>query len=165
MNPPHASAAPPAGEPKDGDFVAYLAQIEKRQLEALRRAGAQHVPPAIDGPRLPQSPQPAPADSPMTSAQADALRAQLKAGAGDARQMLAAAVFALLGLFFIVQALLSDAGIVGLLIGGFLWWRAAVAVRRLTAGAAGPSRDLAARLVDTLRAAQSQSQSQSQSRK
>jgi hypothetical protein len=161
MSAPTSPAGLPAGEPKDGDFVAYLAQIEQRQLAALKHGHALHASPHTS----PHASQPASlttsqgaapdtADAPLTTAQAEAVRARLKQSAGDARQMLAAAAFALFGLFFIAQALLGEAGLVGLLIGGFLWWRAAVAARKLV-GASPSSRDLATRLADTLRNAQS----------
>ena len=150
MSAPASPAGLPTGEPKDGDFVAYLAQIERRQLAALKQSHA----PAPASLAAPQGAAAHGADMPLTAAQAEAVRARLRQSTGDARQMLAAAAFALIGLFFIAQALLGDAGVVGLLIGGFFWWRAAVAARKLV-GASPSSRDLATRLVDTLRAAQS----------
>jgi hypothetical protein len=60
----------------------------------------------------------------------------------------------LFGLFFTVQGLLADGGIVALLIGAFLLWRAWVAVRKALGAASPTQRDLAARLIDTLRQAQ-----------
>lgn len=157
MSAPTSPAGLPAGEPKDGDFVAYLAQIERRQLAALKHGHVLHTSPHPSQPAslsAAQGAAPHTAAAPLTAAQAEAVRARLKQSAGDARHMLAAAAFALFGLFFIAQALLGDAGLFGLLIGGFLWWRAAVAARKLV-GASPSSRDLATRLADTLRNAQS----------
>jgi hypothetical protein len=158
MNPSSSNIGVPAGEPKDGDFVAYLAAIEKRQLAMLaaQPAHAAHTPPALSGPHSPHSDSHAsaqPGATPLTAAQAEALRARLKS-AGDAGLPIGAALMALIGLVFTVQGLLTDGGIVLLLIGLFLLWRAAVAFKRL-AGRISRN-DLAARLTDTLRAAQSQ---------
>jgi hypothetical protein len=155
MSTPHYTDGMTSGEPKDGDFVAYLAEIERRQLLALP-AHAAHMSPTIETSHGPQGAHgPASYDTaPLNAAQAEALRAKLKQGIGDSKHLVVAAFFGLLGLVMLVQGLLGDGGIVMLLIGGFLLWRAAVALRK-AAGANGLSqKDLATRLVNVLRDAQ-----------
>lgn len=155
MSTPHYTDGMPSGEPKDGDFVAYLAEIERRQLLALP-AHAAHTSPTIESGNGPQGANgPASYDkAPLSSAQAEAVRAKLKQGLGDHKHLGAAAFFGLVGLVLVVQGLLGDGGIVMLLIGGFLLWRAAISLRQ-AAGASGMSqRDLATRLANGLRDAQ-----------
>jgi hypothetical protein len=155
MSTPHYTDGMSSGEPKDGDFVAYLAEIERRQLLALPTHAA-HTSPTIESNQGPQGANgPASYDTtPLSAAQAEALRAKLKQGIGDPKHLVVAAFFGLLGLVLLVQGLLGDGGIVTLMIGAFLLWRAAVSLRK-AAGANGMSqRDLATRLVNVLRDAQ-----------
>lgn len=153
MSTPNSAAGMPTGEPKDGDFVAYLAEIERRQLLALPAHSA-NTPPTIDSSHGPQGAHGGSNDTPLTASQAEALRARLKQGAGASKHMVAAAILGLLGLVMLVQGLLGDGGIVTLMIGAFLMWRASVSLRK-AAGASGMSqRDLATRLGNVLREAQ-----------
>jgi hypothetical protein len=155
MRTPSTDIGIPAGEPKDGDFVAYLAQIEKRQLAALPTRTA-HVPPALTSPHSPRAEDKEnwTERAPLSAAEADRVREQLRRDAGLRKDLVAAAFMALFGLFFAVLGLLGDGGIVALLIGAFLLWRAWLAVRKAKGAMSSAQRDLAARLVDSLRQAQ-----------
>jgi hypothetical protein len=151
----HNQVGVPVGEPKDGDFVAYLAQIEKRQLAALP-ARAAHTPPSLNGPHTPstESQEDWTERAPLGAVDAERLRQQLARDSGQLRRLIGAALMGLFGLFFTVQGLLADGGFVAFLIGAFLLWRAWAAVRKTLGTASTAQRDLAARLVDTLRQAQ-----------
>jgi hypothetical protein len=152
MSTPHYTEGMSSGEPKDGDFVAYLAEIERRQLLALPT----HAAPTIESSQGPQGAHgPASYDTaPLNAAQAEALRAKLKQGIGDPKHLVVAAFFGLLGLVLLVQGLLGDGGIVTLLIGAFLLWRAAISLRKAASANGVTQRDLASRLVSVLRDAQ-----------
>jgi hypothetical protein len=155
MRTPNADIGVPTGEPKDGDFVAYLAQIEQRQLAALSHATL-HAPPALSGPHTPttESKEHWTGRAPLSPGEAARLQQQLKLDAGQRKGLVGAALLALFGLFFAVQGLLGDGGIVAFLIGAFLLWRAWAAVRKAMSRASSAQRDLAARLVESLRQAQ-----------
>ncbi len=155
MSTPHYTDGMTSGEPKDGDFVAYLAEIERRQLLALP-AHAAHTSPTIESGHGPQGANgPASYDTaPLKAAQAEAVRAKLKQSIGDSKHLVVAAFFGLLGLVLLVQGLLGDGGIVTLLIGGFLLWRAAVSLRKAASASGSSQGDLANRLVSVLRDAQ-----------
>jgi hypothetical protein len=118
----------PAGEPKDGDFVAYLEQIEKRQLAALPERVRQHL--MLDATHAPGTKAADRAAEANTAAGADAVLPHFAAGAEQRKRLVRAALFALFGLFLTVYALLGDGGILALLIGLVLLWRAAVSLRR-----------------------------------
>ena len=135
----------PAAEPKDGDFVAYIAEIERRQMESVRLHG---------GAQLPARSAPAPQDGSkaLTAAQAEALRARLRGSGDGARAFLGAALLWLFGLFFLVQGLVGDGGLIATAIGALLLWRAWVAGRK--AFSASLPADQAARIVNALRDAQ-----------
>jgi len=155
MHPTQKDIGVPVGEPKDGDFVAYLAQIEKRQLASLPSRSA-HSPPALTGPHTPST-----ADredwaerAPLSATEAERVRQQLALDAGQRKAAVGAVFMGLFGLFFAVMGLAGDGGIVALLISAFLLWRAWTALRKVLASMSGAQRDLAARLVDTLRQAQ-----------
>jgi hypothetical protein len=155
MRTPSSDIGVPIGEPKDGDFVAYLAQIERRQLAALATPPA-HTPPSLTGPHTPQRTH-APQDegpAPLSATEAEQLRARLQQDAGQLKRLVVPALLGLFGVFLLIQGLVGDAGIVALLIGTFLLWRAAAAVRKATAPGGRVQRDLAARLIGTLREAQ-----------
>jgi hypothetical protein len=155
MQATHSPVGVPVGEPKDGDFVAYLAQIEKRQLAALP-ARAAHTPPTLTGPHTPstESQEDWTERAPLGAADAERLRQQLALDSGQRKGLVGAAFMGLFGLFFTVQGLLADGGVVALLIGAFLLWRAWIAVRKALGAGSTSQRDLAARLVETLRQAQ-----------
>ena len=135
-----------AEEPKDGDFVAYLARIEQRQLAALPVIFPGNAPGQVPKAESPSDRAPA-----LTAAQAEALRARLHRGGGQARQLVGAAFFGLFGLFFALAYLLDAGGVVTLLIAVFLLWRAAVLFGRARRAAADPAG--ASRMVDALRSA------------
>lgn len=134
----------PAAEPKNGDFVAYIAEIERRQVAAAH-AGA-HAAPAASKEA---------AHAPLADAQAEALRARLRMQAPDPKAFVGTALLALFGLFLLLQGLLSDGGPIAVLVGAFLLWRAWVALRRALSSAAVPP-DAAGRLVGLLRNARKQ---------
>jgi hypothetical protein len=145
MNPDRAGRAP--GEPPDGDFVAYLEDIERRQLDSLARPHAlAHPSPqgGVQGAGKPQG-----ASKPLSRDEARALVERLRAARtffplpGGALLMLAVGALAL------ANALFGDGGIVALAIGVALLWGA---IRRLIAGARG-SAPAAARPLNALAAA------------
>jgi len=125
----------PDGEPKDGDFVAYLAQLEKRQLAALPARAQQHL--MLDSTHAPGAEAADRAADSAAAADADAVLPQFAAGAEQRKRLARAAVFALFGLFLTVYGLLGDGGVLALLIGLILLWRATVSLRR-AASVAGP---------------------------
>jgi hypothetical protein len=118
-------------EPKDGDYVAYVAELERRQLTALNAAPAPTS--ATAGP-------PAPAIRPPAAP----------------RQLVAAAAAPLLlagmGALFLFAATVLEGGLLPALVGAFLLWQA---WRRLTRPGAesGEPKSEAARRVAMLLAA------------
>jgi hypothetical protein len=152
MRAPSSDIGVPTAEPKDGDFVAYLEQIEKRQLAALP-ARTTHTPPALTSPHTPhaEGKEDVTERAPLSATEAERLRESLKSGASQRKGLVGAAVMALVGVFLTVLGLLGDGGIVALLIGIFLLWRALSTVRKAVAAMSFTQRELAARLVDTLR--------------
>ena len=145
----------PAGEPKDGDFVAYLAQIEKRQLAALPVRSA-HAPPALTSAQTPRTDdrQHWADRTPLSASEAERVRQPLKSDSGDGKGLVAAALMGLFGLIFTVQGLVGDGGLIAVLIGVFLLWRAWVSLRTSLRAMSPAQRDLAARLADSLRQSQ-----------
>jgi len=141
----------PGGEPKDGDFVAYLAEIERRQLAALPAPGVQTAP-TLTSTHTPRIGHGANAEEPssLCATEAEQLRARLRQESSGIRSLVGAAFLALFGIFFFVQGALGEGGIIALLIGAFLLWRAAVALRKAASGSA-VKREQAARMVDVLR--------------
>jgi hypothetical protein len=96
----------PADEPKDGDFVAYLEELERQQLAHLPSA-AQAAPEGAAKGAAPTTRR-APKQWPP------ALVGTLVLGA--------------IGLFFLMLGLAGDGGWIALAIGAFLLWRAAKAL-------------------------------------
>lgn len=139
MNPDRAGRAP--GEPPDGDFVTYLEDIERRQLDSLARPHALAHPSPQGGVQG--------AGKPLSRDEARPLVERLRAARtffplpGGALLMLAVGALAL------ANALFGDGGIVALAIGVALLWGA---IRRLIAGARG-SAPAAARPLNALAAA------------
>lgn len=120
----------PAGEPKDGDFVAYLAQIERQQLAHLP-SGAPTAPEgeAKDAAAMPSQTATStaqPATKPLPPALVGGL------------------VLGFIGLFFLMVGLAGDGGWIAVAIGAFLLWRAA---KSLSAEARKPSKDVRALLA------------------
>lgn len=120
----------PAGEPKDGDFVAYLAQIERKQLAHLPAAAQAMAPGEATQGAAAQPPGPASATQPA----AKPLPPTLVGGL----------VLGLIGLFFLMLGLAGDGGWIAAAIGAFLLWRAA---KSLSAKARKPSHDVRALLA------------------
>lgn len=97
----------PAAEPKDGDFVAYLAEIERQQMAQL----------------------PAHALAAFTSAE----QAKSPVASGAAAKALPATlignfVLGMVGLFFVLLGLGGGGGMIATAIGAFLIWRAAKSI-------------------------------------
>jgi hypothetical protein len=131
-------------EPKGGDFVAYLAQIEQRQLRALQLAAPPHGPPSVAAPspvhRDAVAPDRLPADTVPEA------RRQQAGSAGLApRQFLGVLLLVLAGLAFMAGGLGADDSGVPLMIGGFLLFLAWRRFRRMLSGDSSAG-DLATRL-------------------
>jgi hypothetical protein len=124
----------PDQTPKDGDFVAYVAELERRQAQSMRTSGATAPTPGSGAP-----PPPGPAAKPDAAAVAKAVPLAL----------------AVTGLVLLVIGFVSDGGIFPILIGAFLLWQAVrVAVRSTPAASAGASQ--AAQRVAALLSAHAQ---------
>jgi hypothetical protein len=95
------------GEPKNGDFVAYLAEIERRQLQGVAGAGK-----TVDAPPAPAAHSGAPAAPKAVSAGPAAPR--------QARVLALAAI----GIALLIAGLLVDGGIIFVLVGVFMLWQA-----------------------------------------
>jgi hypothetical protein len=98
----------PTGEPKDGDFVAYLAEIERQQMAHL----------------------PTQARAAFDGAQKRAPRTQTPAAVPKVVHALPATlvgnvVLGVAGLFFLLLGLVGEGGVIAGAIGAFLIWRAA----------------------------------------
>lgn len=125
----------PYGEPKDGDFVAYIREIEKRQLAAMQRPHA-----------------------PVTPAQAtaanDASRAERKAlTAKEAKELVQRlrtgghtfstvdVVRLVIGFVLLVAGVFGDGGLIATAIAVVLLWTPVRHIARLlrTAGAVAPA--------------------------
>ena len=94
-------------EPPDGDFVAYLEAIERRQLAALR---VQHMLPAPGAVAQPDAPD---ADRPAArQAEADALRERQTGTPGAAAAALPAGIVVVLiiGAVLVLSGLFGDGG-------------------------------------------------------
>ncbi len=102
----------PAEEPKDGDFVAYLEEIERRQMAHLP---AHALEPGPDVQRQPGQTPSAPASGKPA---AGALPATLVGNI----------VLGVVGIFFLLLGLVGDAGVIAVAVGVFLIWRAAKSV-------------------------------------
>jgi len=123
----------PAGEPKDGDFVAYVAEIERQQMARLPT----HVLTTLGG-----------ADKRPARTQA-AAAASWEIGALPAN-LVGNIVLGVVGLFFLLLGLVGDGGVIAAGIGAFLIWRAAKSV---SAELRRTKYDLRERLAQTLDAA------------
>lgn len=119
----------PSDEPKNGDFVAYLAEIEKRQLEAMRR----NVPPAPPGMGA-QAPSPGSTERrPLGPDEAKQLVERLRAGGSplkpqDLLRIALGVVALLIGLF-------GEGGIVALVAAAVLLWQPLQRIAALVRGA------------------------------
>jgi len=144
MRAPGANGSP-YGEPKDGDFVAYLAQLEQRQLDALRTRAAPHPP--LAHPDAPASDGDAPASG-HAQAEADALRQLFAAEARQRNRLIGAAVLGLAGVYFTASGLLGDGGLLALLIGLALLWMTWTTARRALRPRPADNRLAAVRRLD-----------------
>jgi hypothetical protein len=105
----------PGQEPRDGDFVAYLEQLQR---ESAARLAAGHAPMA--GPVEAAAHAPGAASAPaLTRQQAEALRARL---AGGNREIVPAMLLAI-GLVVFLGGFLVDGGFASLVVGlGLIIW-------------------------------------------
>lgn len=108
---------PIAAEPRDGDFVAYLDELQ-RESAARLAAGVTHMP---AHPHKPGQQPDAHTDAPiLTRAQADALRARL--AQRDARENAPAAAL-VFGLLVLIGGFLMHGGLTTLIVGlGLIFW-------------------------------------------
>lgn len=132
------------GEPRDGDFVAYLEQIERQQAQALARStgAAAARPAAAPGSVSPGAPETAPSSKDPAQALIESLKAQSSRGGLNPGDLIGALVLGFIGLVFLLIGLSSGAGIFAIAIAGVLFWQAWRRLRQLF-GATG---DLATRL-------------------
>jgi len=131
----------PDDTPKDGDYVAYLAELEKRQLQTHAQ-------------RLPDLAAASSQNEPADIARVGPKRSATALGASSASRI-APVGLAIIGFAFLIAGFASDGGIFLILIGVFLIWQAArAAVRK--ARAAEPGRSVAAERIATLLAAHAQ---------
>ncbi|MGE5337665.1 MAG: hypothetical protein ACM3PU_07545 [Gemmatimonadota bacterium] len=99
----------PTGEPKDGDFVAYLEEIERRQMAHLPSPARDAAADAkLHAGQMSSAP---PYGKPTTNPLPAALVGNL--------------VLGVVGIFFLVFGLVGDAGLIAVAVGVFLIWRAA----------------------------------------
>jgi hypothetical protein len=115
------NAGHPAAEPANGDFVAYLAQIEKRQLQAIRTAAP--TPGAVlDNARDRADDPSTPLNREQASALLETLKQQATQGVKANPRLINAIIPAFVGVIFLLSGLVGDAGIFGIGIGIFLFW-------------------------------------------
>ncbi|GAB4468573.1 MAG: hypothetical protein OHK0044_10110 [Burkholderiaceae bacterium] len=124
------------GEPPNGDFVAYLQDLERRQVAAMN-------PPHAIAPAAPQpGAKAAPAAEPLPRDAAQALVERLRARRAASPLSVAALLMAVVGAAALGNALFGDGGIVALAVGVALLWRPVGrlidAVRATTASSARP---------------------------
>jgi hypothetical protein len=147
-------------EPKDGDFVAYVAEIERRQMAAMHAPRvappAPAQPPSLGpAPHAPSAHGPSPRDvaasagerPPLNKAQAaaimDVLTSQSSARtAVTSQDFIGSLIIAFVALVFFLAGA-SGGHVVPMLIGGGLGWLAFTRLRRVVRGGSG---DLAERL-------------------
>jgi hypothetical protein len=101
----------PTGEPRDGDFVAYLEEIERQQMAHLPT----HALAALEGAEV----------HPPGRQSAAGVPKQFKALPAMIVGNIALGV---VGLFFLLLGLIGTGGMIAVAIGAFLIWRAAKAV-------------------------------------
>jgi len=94
----------PTTEPKDGDFVAYLAEIERQQMAQL----PSHALAAFSRAEHPATPS-VPRDVAKTLPP----------------NLIGSVVLGVVGLFFLLLGLVGGGGMISVAIGAFLVWRAA----------------------------------------
>jgi hypothetical protein len=114
----------PAAEPANGDFVAYLAQIEARQMQAIR-SNAPSLGDAVDESRQGSAAPDVPLNREQAMAVLESLKLQATQGVKANPRLINAIIPAFVGLIFLLSGLAGDAGIFGVGIGIFLFWIAA----------------------------------------
>src|SRR5215471_8329671 len=119
--------------PKDGDFVAYLEQLERRQLRANQPPA--HAP--ADGETAPRMPVALTAEN-TTPAPSAATAAAIKT---------APLGLAAIGLALIIAGILLQGGVFLIAMGIFLLWQAARPIIRAARSAEEPNRSPAAQQV------------------
>lgn len=123
------------GEPPDGDFVAYLEDIECRQLADMNRPHALAHP-------SPQGGAQVAAAQPRSRDQAHALVERLRASRAALPLSAGALLMMIVGALALAYALFGDGGIVAFAIGVALLWgpikRLIAAGRALAPAAPGP---------------------------
>lgn len=134
-------------EPKDGDFVAYLLEIERRQLAAMDAARLTDGPSSV--PPLRGLPTQAARTGRRASAHVQDRTALSESNAGarstSAQDFIGGLVVALIALVFFLAGL-SEAQFVPMLIGAGLAWFAVSRLRRALRGPGHGTGDLAERL-------------------
>lgn len=118
-------------EPKDGDYVAYVAELERRQLTALNAAPAPTS--ATAGPPAPAIRPPAP-PRPLFAKTATPL---LLGG---------------MGALFLLAAAVIEGGLLPALVGAFLLWQAWQRLTRPGADSGEPKSEAARRVAALLTA-------------
>ena len=139
----------PSQEPPNGDFVAYLEAIERRQLAALR---GQHTLPLPDAgqPERETRDEGRPA---LNRADADALRDRLKSGQPDgatAALPTGIVVALVIGAALVFSGLLGDGGPILFIVGAALLIHAIRRLLRLRRGAPDRARQQALQRVASL---------------
>lgn len=102
----------PSGEPRDGDFVAYLEELERQRQLA----------------HLPARPTTQTADTPTLAAGKGAA----PGGASSAlpATLVGSVVLSLAGVFLLLLGLIGDGGLIATAVGAFLAWRGLRALLR-----------------------------------
>jgi hypothetical protein len=111
----------PADEPANGDFVAYLAQIEARQMRAIR-SNSPSLGAAVDDSRQGTAAPEVPLNRDQAKAVLESLKLQATQGVKANPRFMNALIPAIVGLVFLFSGLVGDAGIFGIGIGFFLFW-------------------------------------------
>jgi hypothetical protein len=129
----------PADEPANGDFVAYLAQIEARQMRAIR-SNSPSLGAAVDDSRQGTAAPEVPLNRDQAKAVLESLKLQATQGVKANPRFMNALIPAIVGLVFLFSGLVGDAGIFGIGIGFFLFWIASRQWREAMREGSGKSR-------------------------
>jgi hypothetical protein len=128
----------PAAEPANGDFVAYLAQIEARQMKAIR-SNSPSLGAAVDNSRQGSAAPDISLNRDQAMAVLESLKLQATQGVKANPRLINAIIPAFVGVIFLLSGLVGDAGIFGIGIGIFLFWIAAKQWREAMREGAGKS--------------------------
>ncbi len=113
MNSDREGRAP--GEPPNGDFVAYLEDLERRQLAAMGRPQAAHSAPPAGAPHA--------TAQPLSREAAGAPVQRLRASRAALPLSTGSLLMLIVGALSLANALLGDGGIVALAVAVVLLWR------------------------------------------